>query len=98
MILEIADMEIKPGMEDEFERAVAKSEPIFRAAKGFLSFALQRCIENPSRFRVFIEWDTIEDHTEGFRKSEGFQQWVALVGHCRAGQAHVDHSRRIVQF
>lgn len=97
MVLEIADMEIKPGLEQEFEQAVQASLPIFRKAPGFIDLSLQRGIENPARYRVLLRWKTLEDHTEGFRKSEGFQQWRQLVGHCFVGAPHVDHSVCVVQ-
>ena len=97
MILEIAENLIKPGLEDEFERGVASALPIFQSAHGFIDLSLQRCIENPQRYRVFLRWETMEDHTEGFRNSEGFQLWRGLVGHCFAEPPKVDHSRCVLQ-
>lgn len=97
MILEIADMEVKPGMGDEFERGVASAVPVFKKAHGFIRLSLQRGIENPQRYRVLLEWETLEDHTEGFRKSEGFQQWRQLVGHCFVDAPKVDHSQCVVE-
>jgi heme-degrading monooxygenase HmoA len=96
MVLEIAETELKPGMAEEFERGVAASLPIFRKAPGFIDLSLQRCIENPMRYRVFLRWETIENHTEGFRKSQGFQQWRQLVGHCFAVAPKVDHSQCVL--
>ena len=34
MVLEIAQIDVKPGLEAEFEAGVAKAAPIFRRAKG----------------------------------------------------------------
>ena len=28
-----------------------------------------------------IRWDRLEDHTEGFRKSDAYQQWKELLHH-----------------
>ncbi len=92
MVLEIAETLVKPGTGAEFERAVASFLPVFQQAKGFIDLSLQRCIENPLLYRVFLRWQTMEDHTEGFRKSEQFQQWRQLVGHCLDGMPRVDHS------
>jgi len=96
MVLEIADFEVKPGMEQELESGVRSALPIFKAARGFIDLQLHKCIENPLRYRVFLRWETIEDHTEGFRKSEGFQQWRQLVGHCFADAPKVDHSHCVL--
>lgn len=97
MILEIAETLLKPGTEAEFERAVASFVPTFQQQPGFIDLSLHRCIEEPQRYRVFLHWNTVEDHTEGFRKSEGFQQWRALVGHCFAQPPRVDHSACVLK-
>ena len=41
MILEIAQIDVKPGMEAEFEAGVSNAAPLFRRAKGCISMALQ---------------------------------------------------------
>ena len=92
MILEIAELDIKEGMEAEFEHGVEQAIPIFKVAKGFISLKLRRIVERPLSYRLFVEWQTLEDHTETFRNSEGFQTWRNLVGHCFAGAPRVDHS------
>lgn len=97
MILEIAEIEAKPGMETELEHGVSKALPIFRKARGFISLSFRRSIEHPQRYRLFVKWETLEDHTEIFQQSEGFQQWRALVGHCFADKPKVDHSLCVVE-
>jgi heme-degrading monooxygenase HmoA len=69
MILEIAQIEVTPGLEAEFEAGVAKAAAIFRRAKGCTGMELQRSIEHPSRYRLFVKWDTVENHTVDFRGS-----------------------------
>ncbi|MBL6961753.1 MAG: antibiotic biosynthesis monooxygenase, partial [Anaerolineales bacterium] len=49
--------------------------------KGYLSHQLQRSIENESRTILLVEWETLEDHTEGFRNSREYQEWKALLHH-----------------
>jgi heme-degrading monooxygenase HmoA len=80
MILEIAQIDVKPGTETDFEGAVAKAAPLFKNAKGCIAMELQRSIEKPSRYRLFVRWETLEDHTVGFRSSPAFQEWRGLVG------------------
>jgi heme-degrading monooxygenase HmoA len=96
MILEIAQLNIKPGLESEFEAGVAKAAPIFRRAKGCKGMALQRSVETPSRYRLFVKWETLENHTVDFRGSADFQEWRKLVGHCFAAAPEVEHSREVV--
>ena len=52
-----------------------------RRAAGFVSLRLLRGIESPSRYLLLVEWETLEDHTEGFRKSAGYEEWRALLHH-----------------
>ena len=80
MVLEIAQVDVKPGQEAEFEAGVAKAAPLFKRAKGCKSLSLQRSVEKPSRYRLFIGWDTVENHTVDFRGSADFQEWRKLVG------------------
>ena len=74
MFLEIAQIDVKPGLEAEFEAGVGKAAPLFRRAKGCQSLSLQRSIEKPSRYRLFIAWQTVENHTADFRGSADFQE------------------------
>ena len=62
MITEIAQIDVKPGTEAEFEKGVKQAIPIFKRAKGCRSMELRRSIEKPSRYRLFVGWDTVENH------------------------------------
>ena len=97
MITEIAQIEIKPGMEAEFEAGVQKAVPIFERAKGSNAVLLLRSIEKPQRYRLFVHWDTVEDHTVAFRGSPDFQEWRKLVGHCFASPPEVEHADFVVR-
>jgi heme-degrading monooxygenase HmoA len=91
MITEIAQIDVKPGMEAEFEAGVAKAVPIFERAKGSSGVALQKSVEKPQRYRLFVNWATLENHTVDFRGSADFQEWRKLVGHCFASPPEVEH-------
>lgn len=91
MILEIATIKIKPGMDREFEAAVTKAAPIFSAARGCTSMKLRRCLENPETYLLFVEWVTLENHTVDFRESENFQEWRKLIGDCLDGNPEAVH-------
>ena len=91
MIFEIAQIDVKPGSEQEFEAGVKKATPIFQRAKGCKGMELQRSHEKPQRYRLFVKWDTVENHTVDFRGSADFQEWRKLVGHCFAAPPEVEH-------
>ena len=97
MVLEIAQIDIKPGQEAEFEAGVAKAAPLFKRAKGCKAMSLQRSAEKPGRYRLFITWDTVENHTVDFRGSADFQEWRKLVGHCFASPPEVEHVSEVAK-
>jgi heme-degrading monooxygenase HmoA len=91
MITEIAQIDVKPGMEAEFESGVKKATPVFQRAKGCKGMALQKSHEKPQRYRLMVKWDTLENHTVDFRGSAGFQEWRKLVGHSFAAPPEAEH-------
>jgi heme-degrading monooxygenase HmoA len=97
MILEIAQIDVKPGMEQEFEAGVRAAGPIFERAKGCKGMTLQRSHEQPNRYRLFVTWETVENHTVDFRGSADFAEWRKLVGHCFAQPPEVEHVHEVVR-
>jgi len=80
MVLEHAVITIKPGVNREFEAALTEARSVVAESHGFVSLELHRGIETPDRYVLLIRWETLEDHTVGFRQSERFTQWRALIG------------------
>lgn len=70
---------IRPGAEAEFEAAFAKARPLIAAQPGFLGISMSRSIESPNLYLLLVQWETVEAHTGGFRKSPEFAQWRALL-------------------
>jgi heme-degrading monooxygenase HmoA len=92
MILELADIRIQPGQQAAFEQAIELGlNTVASRAKGFRGAKVNRCIETPERFVLQIFWDTLEDHTVGFRQSPLFTEWRAIVGPFFAAPPHVEH-------
>ena len=96
MITEIAQIDIKPGSEKDFEAAVARARAAFGRARGFHSFELHRSIEKPQRYRLMAKWETLENHTVDFRGSEDFTAWRGLVGQYFAAPPEVEHTETVV--
>ncbi len=81
MVLEVAILNVKPGETGEFEVAFHEAVSIISASRGFESLELQHCIEEENRYILLVRWQTLEDHTQGFRGSEAYQRWRALLHH-----------------
>ena len=81
MILEHAPLDVVPGREAEFEASFSQARRIIESMPGFVSLRILRGIESPSRYLLLVKWETLEDHTVGFRESSEYQQWRALLHH-----------------
>ncbi len=92
MIIECAEIEVKPGEEAAFEAAVAEAAPLFKRSKGCLALELQRGVEKPSKYKLVVKWRTLDDHMVHFRGSAEFQEWRRLIGPHVAAAPVVEHS------
>ncbi len=75
MITEIALLEIKTGESGIFEEAFDKAQKIISSMKGYIQHELQKCLERPDKYLLIVRWETLEDHTIGFRQSEEYKEW-----------------------
>ena len=96
MITEIAQIDVKPGTEKDFEAGVAKARELFLRAKGGKGFELHKSIEKPQRYRLMAKWETLENHTVDFRGSEDFTAWRSLVGQYFASPPEVEHTEIVL--
>ena len=96
MILEHALLDVIAGEEQRFEAAFAEAKSIIGSMPGFRSLALERCIETPTRYLLLVEWERLEDHTEGFRDSREYEQWRALLHHFYDPFPVVEHYSRVL--
>src|SRR5258708_37829492 len=81
MILEVAILNIKPGQRQAFEAAFRQASPIIASMQGYILHEVQHCIETPDRYILLVRWQTLEDHTVGFRGSAEYQEWKRLLHH-----------------
>jgi heme-degrading monooxygenase HmoA len=91
MILEVAILNIKPGLEDEFEATFKQASTIISRMHGYGSHQIRRCMERSNRYILLVEWATLEDHTIGFRGSSDYQQWKEMLHHFYAPFPEVEH-------
>jgi heme-degrading monooxygenase HmoA len=97
MVTELAVLNVIPGRESEFEAAFDQAKGIISSRAGFRSLDLQRCLENPARYFLLVEWDRIEDHTEGFRGSSEYAEWRRLLHHFYEPFPTVEHFQRVTR-
>ena len=95
MVLEVAILDVKPGQEKDFESAFARAREIISSMPGYVSHELQHCLEKNSRYLLLVNWETLEDHTVGFRGSEQYQEWRRLLHHFYDPFPEVEHYTRV---
>jgi heme-degrading monooxygenase HmoA len=92
MILEVADIQIASDRQREFERAAHHGiQTVIAKARGFRGYQVRHSIESPQRYLLLLEWDTLEDHTVGFRGSDAYSQWRGIVSDYFAQPPVVEH-------
>jgi heme-degrading monooxygenase HmoA len=97
MILEIAEIRIRPGEQAAFDAAIAHGlASVVARAEGMRGYKVQRSRENPQRYVLHIFWDTVEAHTVGFRQGPLFAEWRAIVGPFFAEPPLVEHFDLVV--
>lgn len=79
MILEHAILNVKPGQVVAFEAAMREALPLISASDGFRGLEVRRCIESPDRYVLLVRWDSVEAHDPGFRGSDRYPRWKALL-------------------
>lgn len=81
MILEAVMLNVKSGMEGDFELAFKQASTIIASMNGYLSHELHKCIEVQGKYLLLVRWINLEAHTVGFRNSSEYQQWKNLLHH-----------------
>lgn len=81
MVLEVAVLNIKEGHRSEFEKNFESASCIIKSMKGYIGHELKKCMEKANQYILLVNWETLEDHEHGFRKSPEYQEWKKLLHH-----------------
>jgi heme-degrading monooxygenase HmoA len=95
MILEVATLNVRAGQGDEFESAFRQASPIIASMPGYLGHDLHRCLEVDDKYLLLVQWQTLDDHTIGFRESAEYQTWKALLHHFYDPFPIIEHYEQI---
>lgn len=96
MITEHALLSVRPGTVDDFHRAFDQARTLIATLPGFICLRLSRCLERPDQHLLLVEWETVDDHTEGFRGSPVYQEWKALLHHFYKPFPVVEHYETVL--
>jgi heme-degrading monooxygenase HmoA len=81
MILEVAILNVIAGSETQFENDFATAGQYISQTPGYIKHTLSKCIERLNQYLLLVEWETLQDHTEGFRQSPQYLEWKRLLHH-----------------
>ena len=91
MVLEVAILSVRSGRGEAFEASFREAQAIIAASPGYQRHELRRCVEAADRYLLLVWWDSLASHTEGFRKSAGYQRWRELLHHYYDPFPQVEH-------
>ncbi|HEX4224419.1 MAG TPA: antibiotic biosynthesis monooxygenase [Pseudonocardiaceae bacterium] len=90
-VLEVARLNVRPGQETDFQAAFAQARSSIEAVPGFVELELRRCLETRNRYLLLVRWQTLEDHTVGFRQGPNYPRWKELLHHFYDPFPEVEH-------
>lgn len=95
MILEAVFLQVKQGLEDEYEETFREASKIISSMAGYVTHDLQRCLEVEGKYLLLVTWESLEDHTVGFRESTEYQEWKKLLHHYYDPFPIVEHFEKV---
>jgi heme-degrading monooxygenase HmoA len=97
VVLEQVIAQVTAGQEEAYEEAFAGVAGLITSSPGCRGLRFYRCLETPGRYVVLIEWERLEDHLEGFRKSPAFEQYRGAVMGFMSAPPTVEHYEMLVE-
>jgi heme-degrading monooxygenase HmoA len=96
MIIEHALLQVRTGEEAAFEAAMAEAKPLIAASLGFLGIEVRRAVEQPGLYLLLVQWESIDAHRDGFRKSDRYGKWSGLLHRFYHPMPRVDYFGEIL--
>jgi heme-degrading monooxygenase HmoA len=97
MILEVAILQVKAGQEKQFEIDFASAGQYISAVKGYIKHSLRKCLEQRNKYILLVDWESLEDHTIGFRQSAEYLKWKNLLHNYYDPFPTVEHYESIIE-
>ena len=96
MVLEVAILQVIKDKALEFEKDCEIAGQYISAIKGYIRHTLNKCIEEENKYILLVYWETLEDHTIGFRTSHEYVEWKKLLHHYYDPFPVVEHFRTVI--
>ena len=94
MVTEHVVLQIKPDQTEEFEEAMQDGRRILNSASGLSNVRLMKGHENPDRYLLLIDWESVEHHVE-FTTQPAFEKFRQVIGAFVADKPAMEHFRLV---
>jgi heme-degrading monooxygenase HmoA len=91
VIVEMAQFRAKPGQADQMRAGLAAARAVISRAAGYRGSTFHQGIEDPQRFVLYVQWDSVEAHMHGFREGPLFPEWRSHFGQFIDGAPDMMH-------
>lgn len=95
MILEKASLYVSEELQSNFEKDFRLASKIISSMPGYIKHSLGKCIEKGNKYILLVEWESLKDHEEGFRKSDQYKDWKKLLHHYYSPFPEVEHYNNV---
>jgi quinol monooxygenase YgiN len=79
MMIEYTRYTIPENQRSAFVQAYERAQAVLQGSPHCLRYELSQCVEDQASFILRIEWDSIDGHLQGFRKSPEFKTFFEEV-------------------
>ena len=93
MVIEYIRYQIPAERHAAFVETYRAAKQELAASPHCVRYEISQGIEEPDHFIVRIEWDSVEGHEQGFRRSAEFPAFFARVKPCFADTRQMKHYR-----
>lgn len=97
MILESAILYVRKEQQQAFEKDFEEAGQYISSTVGYINHTLHKCIEEEGKYLLSVEWEKLEDHTVGFRKSAAYEEWKRLLHHYYDPFPIVEHYELVIR-
>jgi heme-degrading monooxygenase HmoA len=89
VIVEIALLTAKPGLEDQVREGLRRARAVIARAPGYKDSVFHQGLEEPRSFILRMEWETLEAYRESFRQLPLLTEWRSHFHHLLDGPPKV---------
>ncbi len=94
-VLEVVNLQVKAGQGEQFEKAFKQAQCILERVDGYMHHQLQKCLDVENNYLLFVNWQTLEAHTQGFNNAELFDKYNEFMSPFYQSEPTIKHHKII---